>query len=461
MARLPDHGKPYRRVKPGQWPWPRLHRSNAIAVDPDGSLVVLEAGVGLRAVIRVNPVSGDRTVVSGCPRLDGPPSPRTPCATSLVGSGPPFNFPVDIAVEATSTIVAVDAGGGGVAIRVDSVSGNRTVFSEATYVGSGAPLQSPLGVAIEADGDLVVVEDGLGLQAVLRVDPIMGNRTIVSGSGIGSGRPLVNPFTITVEAIGSLTVMEFGEFYPMSAPQVVRVDPVTGNRTDVSGGDIGSGPQFEVPSGIAVEADGHLVVVESFFPVAVFGLLAVVRVDPVTGDRTIVSDANTGQGPLFDNPFNIALGPNGQLLVVDGFEPIIARGLNAVVRVDPMTGDRAIVSGCSERNPPPDPCPGTTVGGGPPLDRPTGIAVAADGSLVVVNSSLSFPDSIVRVDPVTGDRTVISGGSENRGSGPPLLEPLTVAVEADGKLIVVEGFGGLKAVMRVDPVTGDRVVISK
>jgi len=59
------------------------------------------------------------------------------------------------------------------------------------------------------------------------------------------------------------------------------------------GGDsesIGSGPGFVSPLGIAVEADGNLVVAD-------FGLEAVVRVDPVSGDRTIISDASIGSGP--------------------------------------------------------------------------------------------------------------------------------------------------------------------
>ena len=60
-----------------------------------------------------------------------------------------------------------------------------------------------------------------------------------------------------------------------------------------NGGDsdsIGSGPGFAQPLRIAVEADGSLVVTD-------LGLEAVVRVDQTTGDRTILSDANTGSAP--------------------------------------------------------------------------------------------------------------------------------------------------------------------
>ena len=50
---------------------------------------------------------------------------------------------------------------------------------------------------------------------------------------------------------------------------------------------------------LAVEADGSLVVADA-------GLDAVVRVDPVTGDRTIVSDAATGSGSAFVSPFGLS-----------------------------------------------------------------------------------------------------------------------------------------------------------
>ena len=56
----------------------------------------------------------------------------------------------------------------------------------------------------------------------------------------------------------------------------------------------GSGPAFMDPSGIAVEDDGSLVVVD-------YGLDAVVRVDPETGNRMIISDneMGMGSGPAF------------------------------------------------------------------------------------------------------------------------------------------------------------------
>ncbi|TET44360.1 MAG: hypothetical protein E3J66_00930, partial [Dehalococcoidia bacterium] len=105
---------------------------------------------------------------------------------------------------------------------------------------------------------------------------------------------------------------------------------------------VGSGPGFKAPLGIAVEADDGLVVTD-------IDLKAVLRADPTSGDRTIVSDNSTGSGPSFKAPWDIAVEADGSLVVVDcGID-----ALNAVVRVAPVSGDRTNVS-----DPPPGSGPG-------------------------------------------------------------------------------------------------------
>ena len=116
----------------------------------------------------------------------------------------------------------------------------------------------PRGIAVEDDGSLVVVDRVL--DAVVRVDLTtgnMGNRTIISK----------------------------------------RID--TGDEIDMNM--VGMGPAFMNPSGIAVEPDGSLVVVDSV-------LKAVVRVNK-DGDRTIISDNEMGKGSGLDfmDPRGIAV----------------------------------------------------------------------------------------------------------------------------------------------------------
>src|ERR671917_319975 len=62
----------------------------------------------------------------------------------------------------------------------------------------------------------------------------------------------------------------------------------------------GSGPAFGIPMHAAVENTGFLVVVDE-------ALNAIVRVEPTTGNRTIVSSAGRGTGPGFVVPRSIAV----------------------------------------------------------------------------------------------------------------------------------------------------------
>ena len=306
-------------------------------------------------------------------------------------------------------------------------------------------------VGCNSDSYSLVVVDA-GLKAVVRVDPTTGDRTIISkliidpndedDMGMGSGPDFMDPSDIAVQDDGSLVVVDYG------LDAVVRVDSTTGDRMIISDNEDdmgrGSGPAFMDPSGIAVQDDGSLVVVDS-------GLKAVVRVDPKTGDRMIISDneddMGMGSGPAFMDPRGgIAVQDDGSLVVVDSV-------LRAVVRVDPKTGDRMIISKLISD---PNDVDDMGRGSGPDFMDPSDIAVQDDGSLVVVDSVLR---AVVRVDPKTGDRMIISDNEDDMGmgSGPAFVAPSGIAVQDDGSLVVVDS---VLKVVRVDPKTGDRMIIS-
>ncbi len=143
--------------------------------------------------------------------------------------------------------------------------------------------------------------------------------------------------------------------------------------------EVGSGPGFVTPFDIGVEADGSLVVIDS-------GLEAVVRVDPVSGDRTIVSDAGTGSGTAFESPLGIAVEADGSLVVID-------IGLLAVLRVDPVTGDRTIHSDAttgvdivaSASAPAPEPVAEPPATGGPTYISRIALAALLIGALLVMS----------------------------------------------------------------------------
>jgi DNA-binding beta-propeller fold protein YncE len=203
---------------------------------------------------------------------------------------------------------------------------------------------------------------------------------------------------------------------------ILRTEPATGSLVEISR----NGPQgnlFRRPYDLAVEPDGKLVVADLGEPNRKDG--AVIRVDPRTGVQSLLSSG----GEFFD-PAGIAVAPDGQIYVVDNRAP---DNDGAVIRVDPRSGAQTLVT---ERSSAP---------GRGELDLPFGIAVESDGKLVVANreSPASLPllcqilGKVVRVDPATGRQTTVSSAGH-------IAWPLGLAVRPDGKIVVANecGAGG-------------------
>src|SRR5262245_50104301 len=140
---------------------------------------------------------------------------------------------------------------------------------------------------------------------------------------VGNGPDIVCPRAMAVEASG--TILVTGGCSTLAPVTVLRIDPVTGDRTILTGGPVGTGPALVVPMGIAVEEDGHVLVLDGFSR-------AVLRVDPVTGDRTVVIDNDPGRGVAFRTPISIAVAPSGDVLVGDGGQ-LVTRGPLPIVEI--------------------------------------------------------------------------------------------------------------------------------
>lgn len=276
-----------------------------------------------------------------------------------------------------------------------------------------SPFTSP--AAMLSPGDILVADIGLdpygdGPLGIFKVDPVTGNRTTVSGFGysgssVGSGPSFLEPFAVVAAPGGDLYVS--GGF----TDSIYRVDPDTGNRTRISGPGVGTGPAFDTALGIALDPDSHLIVTTSFRNAGTnYG--DIYQVDLTTGDRTRLSSSfhGIGTGPELFNPADIAIDASGQILVSD---------TDRILKIDPVTGNRAILSGQG-------------VGAGIDISTAGGIALEASGDLLVTDFAL---DLIWRVDLITGDREYVSGGG--LGSGPALQGPTGLAVNADGTIFIM------------------------
>jgi streptogramin lyase len=199
-------------------------------------------------------------------------------------------------------------------------------------IGGGPEFISPTGIAVESSGDILVIDWALG--SVLRIDPTSGDRTVVSGcidepcsSKVGSGVAFESPYGVVVEADGGILVTEAGSFNGTEFRALFRVNPDNGVRTIVSGckqpgclSVVGAGPDFSIPTGLALNASGEIFVTD-------YGLGAVFRVNPISGDRMVFSgcvdpscSSDNGSGPPFAGLIGITVVPEPKqpLLLVAG-----------------------------------------------------------------------------------------------------------------------------------------------
>jgi outer membrane protein assembly factor BamB len=146
-----------------------------------------------------------------------------------------------------------------------------------------------------------------------------------------------------------------------------------------------------------------------------------------------------GTGSTFSPAF-VSLGSSGQDVFSTG------NGTGEVWRVDATTGDRTLVSSAAN-------------GIGPALGNLFDLVVAPDGMLLVASAGgLGGSPAIFSIDPVTGDRIVVSSSALAIGTGPVFSRPQSVVVKADGNLVVADGATG--SLFLVDPSTGNRLDLS-
>ncbi len=316
-------------------------------------------------------------------------------------------------------------------------------------VGPAASVSTQLQPDALQPGDILVIDPEVPLTAVLfRVDPQTGARTIVSDFGGSS-----SPSAVAVEADGGILVTdtnagtdpsggtsEWGVLYRLTP------DPVTGDLVRTVLTDFGVGADTgRNPRAVTVEADGQILVTTGL-PGTLNDKPLLVRVDPATGARAILSDfRDSSQGVLGIEPRGIAIEAGGAILVID------AQGgpnaLGELFRINPQTGFRTSVSRFNT------PILGLT---------PTSVAVEATGQILVTDEGhQTTPLGLLfRIDPQSGLRTVLSDFNTGANTG---REPEGVALEADGQILVVDKHAGPLTrgmLFRVDPQTGAREIVT-
>jgi DNA-binding beta-propeller fold protein YncE len=355
---------------------------------------------------------------------------RTTISSSGIGIGPGFIDLHGIAVDSARDRALVVDDVRSELMAVDLASGDRTTIS-ADGVGSGPSLIGPRRIGIDVARNRALVTLGLS-RSIMAIDLASGDRTVFSGGAAGSGPAFVNPFDLVVDLFRDRALVA-----DPGASAVFAVDLATGAREIISGPGVGFGPALLAPAAVALHLGGAPLVADS-------SLDALFEVGAITGDRSILSGVARGIGPQFARPSGIGSGLSASNLVV--------ADRNALYAVARTNGARTLLSGSG-------------AGSGAPFLELADVAVSRATSPCIRALDAALP-GLVDVQPITGNRTLISGNGV--GSGPDFTRPRALFQFSDvscpdtiwvleGPLVAAVDFG---TILRVDPATGERTILA-
>ncbi len=322
------------------------------------------------------------------------------------------------------------------------VNGNiRTIAGRAHLSGDGGPataatLDGPRGVGLDAAGNFYIADTGnsvvrrVGTNGVISTVAGTGDRGFSGDGGPALSAQLFRPVSVAAGQDGSLFISD-------SNNRRVRKVDGTGTITTFAGdGDIDEGEDevpatqvgLTIPEGLAVDATGNLLIVDSFTG----------RTRSVSADGVISTIAGTGNRgfngdgrPALETDFNFP----GCLAIDSQHRLYISDSSNNRVRTINLDGTVETVVGGGEELLT-DGVPALEVG----IFFPDGLTFDQDGNLIVAVGSRS---RIYRLEP-DGILTQIAGTTNDfGGDGGPAREaslsfPQALASDPDGNIYVAD-----------------------
>jgi DNA-binding beta-propeller fold protein YncE len=303
-----------------------------------------------------------------------------------------LNQPFDLVFDAAGNLYLADTGNHRIR-RVDARSGTiTTVAGNGTkgFAGDGgkateARLDEPYGVAIDDLGNLYFA-DRLN-RRVRRVDGRTGLITTFAGNGSktfsGDGGPveeagLVEPNGVALDRSGRRLYIADVADHRVRVVDLARgtIATFAGNGQGRHAGDGGPATAASIAGARAVEVapDGTVLILERQGNTlrAVDPRTGIIDIRAGTGAKGYSGDGGPATAATFDGPKELAVDSAGNIFIVDTEN-------HAIRRIDARTGTISTVAGSGRRGPQGDGGPATSA----ELDRPHGVAVAPDGSVLI------------------------------------------------------------------------------
>lgn len=465
ISRKEERGEGLELILPRSVIYDELNRCSLVLDDVTQCALLVSSGSS--NVMAVNLETGDRALISGADRGTGP-IPTFPFSMVLAQS----NSCQTVLPESTHCALVLDGNNvNGTVFAVDIATGDRAIFSDETR-GSGADFANAREILINPISNQAVVVDG-EFDSLVSVDLVTGDRTLLVDHKQGSGPGLKTPVGIhlaensicsNVLSDNETQVIRCAIMADESKGAVLAVDLNTGDRAVISNKDRGTGLDLRSVSSMVLLSNEQCAAIQpSVTQCALIldsSLDALLLVDLISGNRLLVSGDDLGSGIEFVTPQSLTVAPNcsGVLTTENPCALVLDINLKAVLAVDLVSGDRAVVSD-AER------------GAGSLLSNPRsivfnencGIQLENNPCVIVVDLNL---EALIAVDLNTGNRVVITDQNINQDTV--FSIPFNVVNDAAGMcdqviesatncVIVAEAES--RALIAVDLDTGSRVEV--
>ena len=394
-----------------------FNEPSGVLLAADGAVLVLDSNNG--RIRRISPQGQVSTVAGGAPNrvADG------------AGAAAGFNEPRGFAQDAAGNLYVADYQNQLIrkvtpAGVVSSFAGSAGQQGSVDGTGSAARFSDPQAIVVDAAGNLYVADTG-PTKAIRKITPAGVVSTLASTA---RGARLSEPRGLALLADGSLLVADAAQHELLRLGTDGQLSSWAGSNGNPGSAD-GAAAQarFYAPMGLASAANGRVLLADS-------GNHLLREIDPaaatvatLAGRFGFSASVEGDRGAArFEDPFAVAVDAAGQLFVADASDHalrvITPDGRSRVLAGSP--GRYGGVDGTAEQA---------------RFFKPMGLALGADGSLYLADSGNH------RIRRVAADgRTTTVAGSGQRGhrdgaaASAQFSEPSGVAVAADGSVYVAD-----------------------
>lgn len=324
-------------------------------------------------------------------------------------------------------------------IRIDSTSGAQTVEFDSSMGGGAAP-GLMLAARYDDSADRIVAVSDLRIVAI---DPATGVReelAMLFDPFIGAGPPPGFPGLLFVS--GMALSQDGARAWVVGAlsGELAEVNLASGDVQEVSGPTAGAGPLPTQIAGLAINPAETLAYVADRFDQRVF------RYDLATGEREVLPDFAAGLDLIEIRSLALDAGANRLLLNIGPFTPV-SSAVPGIYALDLASFQLSLVADLSGVEIP--------FGGIASPAFPTLQMSLSDDATTLytpISGNPEFP--YVQIDVSSGSISPLG----NAVSGPDFLAPNAIESTPGGQLF---GLDATSTLFLIDPVTGERVIISK